>query len=353
MKRITFEVEDTFAKKFSDYCLKNNKSKKSAIMDLLVKEMDNGRMEQYIVNKNKYNYIQYMNDENYKRLSKLKIEDKEPWDMRNNLPVNKNINKYFENDETLSSFIDFLNQSKNKELSIPYGLLDHHYYVKFNNKDINYNFGHLYGIMTFPYMNFEILGEIISSWDTNFWNLYIINPTLMKYQEGSGIGLFITPISYYLEISEYNGFFKSLTGYELFYLWTDSDKVNPITQDKEVWDISDWLERLNDKDFPKMYKKIVQFWFDNEEIKCHSLETSYFQFTHKMPYDIPSLLMLTLKGPDFEMVNTRTGWTTGKCNEIMFDLKAFKCIDVDRKEVKFTDEMIEDFKEGNFEFKML
>lgn len=352
LKRITFQVDDGFAKEFSRYCVEHNKSKKSAIIDLLLKEMDKGIMEQYInLNKNIHSFVNFMDSENYKRLSKFKIEDKEPWDMRSNLPVNKNINKYFENDETLSSLIDFLNQTETKELSIPYELLDHYYYVKFNNKDIDYHFEHLYGIMTFPYIDFKRLEEIIYSWNTKFWNLYIINPALMKYQKGHGLGLFITPIYYYDAIAEYNGFFETLTGYKLFYLWTNNNEINPITQNKKAWDIQDWLKNLKDEDFPKMYKKAVEFWHSNrKKIKCNALENSYFQFTHKMPYAIPSLLVLTLQGSDFEMINKKTGWTTGKCNKIEFDLKAFKCIYVDRKEVKFTEEMLKDFKDGNFEF---
>lgn len=355
MKRITFEVNDSFAKKFSDYCAENNKTKKSAIMDLLAKEMDKNMMNQYFkLNNSIYNSVHSMNSENYERLSKLKIEDSEPWNMRSNLPVNKSINKYFESDETLSSLIDFLNQSKNKELSIPYELLDHYYYVKFSNNDVNYDFEHLYGIMTFPYMNFKRLEEVIYSWDTDFWNLFIINPALMKYQKGQGLGLFITPMDYWGVIEEYNGFFETLTGYELFYLWTDIDEIKPIIRNIEPYDISDWFKILKDDDFPNMHKKIVKFWYKNKEkIKCNALENSYFQFTHKMPYDIPPLLILTLKGADFEMIDKKTGWRTGKCNKIEFDLKSFKCIYVDQKEVVFTEEMLKNFKEGSFELRML
>lgn len=356
MKRITLEVDDKFAEKFSNYCLENNKTKKSVIMDLISKETNNGIMKQYdILDMDKEHSTNFINEDNYKRLSKLEIEDKEPWIMRSNLSVNKNINKYFEKDETLASINNFLQASKTKNLSFPNRILDHYYFVKFNKNHTEYDFEYLYGIMSFPYMDFESLQEIISSWNTDFWNLYIINPILMRYQKGNGLGLFITPVNYEFVIDEYNGFFETLTGYKLFYLWTNNDKIPPIIQNKKLPNISDWCNILkeNEKDFPKMYQKIVKFWYNNEDIKCHALENSYYQFTHKMPYDVPFLLSLTLEGPAFKMVNTRTGWTTGKCNKLSFDLKTFKCIDVDRKEVKFTEEMLKDFKDGNFELKMI
>ena len=353
MKRITFEVDDLFAKKFSHYCIENNTSKKSAIINLLIEKMENRGMEQFFnLNESVKGHIDFMNEENYKRLSKLKIDDKESWDMRHNLPVNRNINDYFERDETLISMIYFLNESKNKEVSIPRQLLDHDYYMRFNKKDIDYYFEPLYGIMTFPYISFNGLEELISSWSTKFWNLFIINPALMNYADGNALGLFITPLKPDL-ITEINGFFETLTGYKLFYLWTNDEEIKPILRNKNSLDISIWFDRLTNDEFPQMYKKIIKFWFDNEEIKCYSLKNSYFQFTHKMPYNIPFLDGITLEGPDFEMKDTITGWTSGNCNKIEFDLKAFHCIYVDGREVLFTEEMLENFKNGEFELKRI
>lgn len=354
MKRITFEVDDSFAKEFSHYCTDNNKSKKSVIVDLLSKEINQDKMmEQYNKLNEKIFSFEFINKENYKRLSKFDIEDEEPWKMKYNLQVNKYINNYFDEDGTLKSLINYWNEFGIKELNIPHVFLDHYYFMKFNKKSIDYDFEDLYGIMTFPYLNFEDLNNIISSWNTSFWNLYIINPALMKYQDGSGLGLFITPLPYE-PIMEHNGIFETLTGYKLFYLWSNKEFINPISQNKEPLDISIWLNKLTDNEFPNMYKKIVKFWCDNKDkIKCNGLETSYFEFTHKMPFYIPSLMGLTLEGEDFEMIDTKTGWTTGKCNRIEFDLETFKCIYVDRKEVIFSEKMIKNFKEGTFELKMI
>lgn len=353
LKRITFEIDDLFAKKFSDYCEESNISKKSAIVNLLLKEMDTGMMKQYINTNTNENPIDFINEKNYERLYNLKMENDEPWDMNEYLDVNEKINYYFEKDETLTSILFFANESKIEDLSFPNGLLDHYYHVKFNNKDMNYDFEHLSGVISFPYTTFEELGEIISSWNTKFWKLYIINPALMKYAEGS-LGLFITPMSFEIAIADYNGLFETLTGYKLFYLWADKDSIKPIMQNKELKDDSEWFESLTDEEFPKMHRKIVKFWYDNKEkIKCFSLENSYFQFTHKMQHDLPPLMSLTLQGSDFEMFDTITGWTTGKCNRIEFDLKSFKCIYVDRREIVFTDRMLKNFKDGNFELKMI
>jgi len=356
MKRITFEVDDSFAKEFSHYCLENNTTKKSAIINLLLREIDkSGMMEQYAGPMDLVWSGNFMNDSNYKRLSKLKIEDEEAWDMRENLGVNEKINNYFESDETLKSLINIFNESNKKEFSIPSRLLDHYYYVKFNNEAISYeDFEHLYGIMTFPYISFETLEEIIYSWDTNFWNLYIINPALMKYADGRGLGLFITPMNTYQVVTEYNGLFETLTGYKLFYLWTNEEKIKPIMQNKEILDDSEWFKMLTDDEFQVMFQKIVKFWFDNKEkIKCHPFENSYFEFTHRIPIEIPSFYTLLLEGTDFELVDTKTGWTSGKCNVLEFDLKAFQCIYVDHNEIIFTEEMLENFKDGTFELKMI
>lgn len=354
LKRITFEVEDLFAEKFSEYCVEKNISKKLAIINLLLKEMNKDcMMEQYSNINYENRYIGFMNEENYERLNKIKMEDKRSWMMRKNLFANKNINHYFEKDETLSSLIELSNLAKIEDLSIPHELLDHYYFTKFNNKDMNYDFEHFYGVVSFPYMDFEELGEIISSWNTKFWNLFIINPALMKYVEGS-LGLFLTPINFDISIAEYNGVFKTLTGYPLFYLWTNEKEIEPIRQDKKPVAIHKWFESLTDKEFPKMYKKIVKFWCDNKEkIKCYALETSYFQFTHKMPHEYPPLMLLTLEGDNFEMFNTKTKWSTGICHKLGFDLETFNCIYVNDKEIVFTKEMLNDFKDGNFELKMI
>lgn len=362
MKRISFEADDSFAENFFKYCEENNMTKKSAIMNLIKKELNKKcMMEQYAYIVSNENYMGFINEENYKRLSKIKIKDNENWEWKKDLPdfekvyysVNERINYYFEEDSTLASLIEFSKLSKIEDLSIPHELLDHYHYMKFNNKDMKYDFDHLYGIMTFPYMDFERLSEIISSWNTKFWNLFIINPALMKYVEGS-LGLFITPINSDISISEYNGVFKTLTGYNLFYLWTNEKKIEPIRQNKKIEDISKWFESLTDAEFPKMYKKIVRFWFDNKEkIECYALENSYFQFTHKMPHEYPPLIVLTLEGDDFEMFDTKSGWSTGKCNKLGFDLETFNCIYVNDEEIVFTKEMLQDFKDGTFELKII
>lgn len=310
-------------------------------------------MDQYNDIQKEKVYLKFINEANYNILSNLTIEDEKPWNMRNNLKVNSNINNYFKRDKTLESLINIFNEKKYEEFKIADGLLDHDYCVRFKcNKKDYYNFKHIYGILTFPYMSFETLKDIISSWGTEFWNLYIINPALMKYAEGS-LGLFITP-KYNGYLQEINGISETLTGYELFYLWTDDSEINPIIQNKEPDDINIWLENLSDPNFPIMYKKIVNFWFNNKEkgITSESLESSYFEFNHKMPYYPPSLMGITLKGIDFELFNPSTGWTTGKCNELSFDLASFNCIYVDHNEIVFTDKMIDEFKNGDFELKI-
>lgn len=352
MKRITFEVDDFFAENFSKYCIENDKSKKSVITDLILKKMnDNGVMEQYENLHNDFFRNNIMNEKNYKKLYSLDIEDEEFWTLRNNLSVNSNINNYFRQDKTLKSFIDYLDRKKIKDTSIPNALLDHDYYVKFSDKNTEYEFSYLYGVMTFPYMNFDKLKNIIYSWNTNFWNIYIINPTLMKYANGS-LGLFITPVDEFA-IEQCNGFFETLTGYKLFYLWTNSEELKPIMKKNIVPDDSEWIKMLTDDEFPIMSQKIIKFWLNNDDINCYSLKNSYFAFIHNMPFIIPTVMLTTIEGKDFEMVDTVNGWTTGKCNTLEFDLKSFKCIYVNEKIIEFNEEMIQSLKEGNFELKKI
>lgn len=351
MKRITIEEEEDFVDEFSKYCIENKTSKKALISKLIREEMKNeGKMKQYETLNINNQMIPFINEKNYYRLFELPIEDEEAWIFRDNLMVNKVINTCFKEDEILSDMIFTAMDNGVKEFEIPHGLLDHDYYVKFSDDNIDYNFEEsLYGIMTFPYQNFNFLKEIIDTWDTKFWNIYVINPVLMRYASGS-LGLFITPKDNYL-ILDINGYIKSLTGYKLFYNWTDKD-IKPIMEDKHLMPDSFWVERLINDYAPIMCEKIIKFWLNNkEDVECGELEHSYFSYKHHMPFTITDVLLTTLKGP-IELVDTKTGWTTGVCRRLGFDIKSFKCVYVDRKIANFTEEQLEDFKNGDFELKL-
>lgn len=354
MKRITIEAEEEFVNEFSKYCIENKISKKKLITQLINKEILNkGKMKQYngiITNR----YRPFMNKENYERLCKLEIENNDEWNMQHNLEVNTTINTHFTTNDTLKDLL--ISDNKPKELKIPYGLLDHNYYMKFNYNKEDYKFeNQVYGIMTFPYIDFEDLKDIINTWNTEFWNIYIINPMLMRYNEGQTLGLFITPV-HEEAIEIVNGFFLGETGYKLFYYWTDK-KINPITKDNSKVDINQWFKIFTDDKYPLMAQNIVKFWYENKDkLEYNSMRRCYFEFTHKLPSYFPSILNTTFnakKGYKIEMINTKTKKTIGKCKQLEFDIKAFNCVYMDHKVINFDKEMMKDFEDGNYEIKII
>ena len=339
MKRITFQVDDSFADELTRYCLTKGTSKKDLITNLLKTEMmldESSKLNNNLINK-----------ENYNRLFKCEMENATSWKLRERICVNNIINQHFFKDKTLQEVHNDIQNRKIKNLQIDSALLDHIYYVNFQEKHMN-TIGYLYGIMSFPYKKFEDILLILDKWSSSYWDIYIINPILMKYN--ATIGLFITPVKEEI-ISQYNSFIESLTGYKLFYTPTYKNTL-PIVKNTTKYEYSEWRDSLIDKDYPEMSKKIIDFWNNNEEVKCPELENHYFEYMHNLDYINVDVLSIIIKGKNIELTDLETGWSTGKCQSIGFDIKAFKCIDVDNKMIELTDEQLKNFKKGKFELKI-
>lgn len=298
----------------------------------------------------------FMNQKNYERLRKLEIENKEKWYSNLNLEVNQIINYTFKIDEILEDLFTPSNNNNLKELKLPKELLNSEYFIKFNYSKDDYEFTkQVYGLITFPYINFEDLKKIINSWNTEFWNIYIINPQLMKYKQNKTLGLFITPIRQEA-IGIINGYFLAETGYKLFYYWTDKE-INPIKKDNIELNKTQWFKLINDNQYPIMTNNIVNFWYDNKDkLEYNPLQKSYFEFTHKIPTYFPPIMKSKFISKDnynIELINTRTKKSLGKCEEIEFDIINFNCIYMDNKILEFDEEMLKDFEEGNYKLKIV
>lgn len=305
--------------------------------------------------------IRLINNSEYKKLQEKKFEECEEWNLRCHGIVNPIINEIIKENEILYRFIFSDNNEDSilrfTNMNIPKVLLDHVHVISLNEEIYDDEGGPLVaGIMAFPYISLSEIPDFEKELG-EFWDLYIINPLLIRYSES--IGLFILPKRHVIcgsdiHLDQFNNFMSGQTGYDLFYKYYDGD-VEPIEKIEFNPSFEEFKNFWKGGDYPKLFGKLMDFWHENEEISCVEFDNPYKKYNLGMSWSYSdSVNFKSLKSEvPFEFICPETGWTSGPINEFEFDL-GFDCIYIgNHKEIKITNKMYDGFENDKFEFRLI
>lgn len=301
--------------------------------------------------------IPEINENEYERLFNGEIDNKTSWIFKSNLCVNSFINDLFEENKFLYRLFS----------DSEYTILNHHevinnlknYFNYYNAVSFKNNVSKtdapevISGIMDFSYISWNTIKEIIDKIPEG-WIVFIINPILMKYEDGS-VGLFFTPRykdNYYIE--ECNNFIQSRTGYPLFLEYVEKDNVKKITCYKPELSLENYVKEMKEWGKNKGLSKLLDFWKDNDCIKIDSFENSFNDYKDNLPYLIRhNINFIDIKSNiPFELIHEETGEILGPYHRFCLD-KSFKLADIDNGVLELTDSQIDDLLEGKYDFKLI
>lgn len=303
----------------------------------------------------------FVNLKEYQKLLSKGVINPSLWDLRS-LLITKEINGLFEENNFIYRLLfdcgyrKLLSDVDSQDGSFgDFEILDFDHYsgVSFKRNVCNLNCADtVTGIMNFPYLNWEEVGEWISK-APKHWGVYIINPCLLNYHFNA-IGLFLTP-TYYNDvyITLCNWYIVSVTGYPLFLKYSSESEVEPIEGYPllSVNSVEDFVEKLLSFSDDKCLKKLLYFWRDNDCVSSVDLDNNYECFKEFQPYygwtDI-NFIRLVSELP-FELVHEDTGRSLGCFKEFSLD-KSFKVIDTEFGEKSLDDEELKDLLEGKYNF---
>lgn len=308
-----------------------------------------------------------INHEEYNRLFNSKMNKPVPWILRSNLYVELFINDIFEENKFLYRIIfddnyNFLkSQNTNKSSHTCIGDLemsdfDHYYAISLKSGILHFdNPETISGIVNFPYINgnWDLIQEFINKVPSD-WSVFIINPILMRYCEGS-VGLFITPTyGNNGNLSEFNDLVKSKTGYELFLEYVNNGKVNEIIFEKPNLSIENFVRDMKKHGKNKGLCKLLDFWIENDCVHVDSLDYSFMDYKNNLPYfvwyDINFLLIKSYE--PFELVHEENGDVLGPFNKFGLD-ESFKLAETNNGVLNLSDNQINDLIEGKYDFKLI
>ena len=308
-----------------------------------------------------------INEKEYKRLFNEKMSNPSTWIFRSNLCVESFINDIFiENkflfrivfDEEYNILKNENNQNFDNSKKFIYnynaGDFDHYYAVSFKNNISQIDMPEtISGIMNFPYMTWDGVSDFISKVPQG-WVVFIINPILMRYDEGS-IGIFLTPIfedNHYME--ECNDFIKSRTGYDLFLDYVKRDEVEEIVFNKPDLSLERYVDELKKFGKNKGLSKLLDFWHDNDCVIVESFEYGFNDYKDNLPFSVwHDINFKQIKSIiPFELIHEETCEVLGPFNKFALD-KSFKLADTEKGVLQLSDSQINDLIEGKYDFKLI
>ena len=311
-----------------------------------------------------------INANEYERLFHEKMNNNTSWKLRSNLCVDSFINDVFDENKFLRRIVFdnkyniLKNENHHQGADIFYKCIgdldisdfDHYYAVTFKS-----NVSHIdvpetiSGVMNFPYINndWSWIERFIDK-TPNDWSVFIINPILMKYAKGS-VGIFLTPTyGKNNNISEFNGFVKSRTGYPLFFTYVNKENVEKIEFDKPKLTLEKYVEEMKNIGNNRGLSKLLDFWANNECVKVDSFEYSFNDYKDDLPFPIWfDINFKEIKSfTQFKLVHEETGEILGPFHKFTLD-KSFKLADTNNGVLKLTDAQINDLIEGKYDFKLI
>ena len=311
-----------------------------------------------------------INKKEYERLFHEKMDNKTYWKLRNNLCVNSLINEIFDENNFLKRIIFdnkyniLKNENHHKGANILYKCIgnldisdfDHYYTVTFKNNVSRIDVPEtISGVMNFPYINddWSWIERFIHK-TPNDWSVFIINPILMRYQESS-VGIFLTPTyGKNNNITDFNEFIKSKTGYPFFLNYTDEENIEKINYDKPKLTLENYIEEMKKIGKNRGLSKLLDFWANNECVKVSSFEYSFKDYMDNLPFSVwDNINFKEIRSfTPFELIHEETGENLGPFHKFALD-KSFKLADTDKGVLKLTDKQINDLIEGKYDFKLL
>ena len=311
-----------------------------------------------------------INKNEYDRLFNLKMNDSVPWILRSNLCVESFINDIFEENKFLYRIIfdDNYNILKNENHNqgnnvfnkcigdLEIGDFDHFHAVSFKKDISRVDVPEtISGIVNFPYINGDW------KWIQNFinkvpddWSVFVINPILMRYVERT-VGLFLTPTyGKNNNITNFNEFIRSKTGYPLFLRYVNNDNVNEIYFDKPELSLENYIKEMKIIGKNKGLSKLLDFWYDNDCVNVDSFEYSFNDYKDNLAFSVwfdINFKQIKSNVP-FELVHEETGEILGPFNKFTLD-KSFKLADTNNGVLELSENQVNDLIEGKYDFKLI
>lgn len=307
-----------------------------------------------------------INEKEYARLFNETMTNQTSWKYKNNLYVNSFINDSFDENKFLHGIVFYSDYDilKNDTYKKPNNhgrfldgvrqYFDHYYTVSFKDNISRIEEPEtITGIMNFPYIQWDQIDEFIQN-IAKGWVVFVINPILMRYAEGS-VGLFLTPEyadNYY--INECNSFIKLKTGYPLFLKYTNEDTVEEIHFDKPVLTLESYVEEMKKIGNNEGLSKLLDFWSTNDCVKVSSFEYSFKAYQDNLPFSVwHDINFKEIKSQTpFELIHEETGEVLGPFHKFTLD-KSFKLADTNNGVFKLTNNQINDLIDGKYDFKLV
>lgn len=312
--------------------------------------------------------VSKINSYEYHRLFEKNIANPVSWNIRNNLCVNSFINDIFDENMFIWRMVFDNEYDVLKNENHPKNRLDANKCIgKLELSDFDHDYGVSFkkgisqidapeiitGIMNFPYKSWNWISDFISRVPDG-WEVFIINPILMRYAEGS-IGLFLTP-SYCKNayIDECNGFIQSRTGYELFFRYSDEENVPEIHFNKPDLSLENYVRFMKKCGKNKGLSKLLDFWADNDCINVDSFESSFRDYQDNLPHLIwHDINFKEIKSTvPFNLVHKETGELLGPFYKFSLD-KSFKLADTDNGVLELSQKQVDDLIEGKYDFDLI
>lgn len=308
----------------------------------------------------------FINEKEYKRLFNENMDKQTSWKLNEYLYVNSFINDIFDENKFLYGIVfyseyDILknntSQNPNNADRFLEGLgryFNHCYAVSFKENVSRIDEPEtITGIMNFPYLQWEDITELINNIPKG-WEIFVINPILMRYAEGS-IGLFITPKYADNEyINECNEFIRLKTGYSLFLEYSNEENVPEIHYDKPELTLESYIKTMKEYGKNKGLSKLLDFWANNDSVNVSSFEYSFKDYLDNLPFSVwKDINFKEIKSIiPFKLVHEKTGEVLGPFHKFALD-KSFKLADTNNGVLKLTDTQIIDLIEGKYNFELI
>lgn len=307
-----------------------------------------------------------INANEYNRLFHEEMNNKTSWNLIDYIHVDTFINDIFDENKFLHAIVfdreyEILKNdsspqpsNSNKFLENIGRYLDHKCAISFKNNISQIEMPEVIsGIISFPYIAWEDIEDYILKIPKG-WKVFVVNPILMRYEEGS-IGLFLTPKyrkNYF--IGECNSFIQSHTGYHLFFEYTRKAHIPKIHFDKPELTLERYVEEMKKIGNNKGLSKLLDFWANNDCVKVSSLEHSFKDYMDNLPFpvwhdiDFKEIKSIT----PFKLVQEETEEILGTFHKFALD-KSFKLAYTNNGVLKLTDKQIDDLIEGKYDFKLM
>lgn len=204
--------------------------------------------------------------------------------------------------------------------------------------------------MDFPYIEWNTISRIITKLPDG-WEIFIINPILMRYDKS--IGLFLTPkYADDIFIDECNSFIQLKTGYPLFLKYSKKEFVPKILFKKPELTLESYVEEMKKYGKNKGLDKLLDFWANNDCVKVYSFEYSFKDYKDNLPFSVwHDINFKEIKSyTQFNLVHEETGEILGPFHKFILD-KSFKLADTNNGVLKLSDSQINDLIEGKYDFK--